>query len=187
MLLSALLSGCSWAFMTKPPEVVAAPNYPIDCTTSRAAPILDTVCLGYFVLNGLYLAAVKDCAQASLGETCYNQSTKSAGILLSAGLGLLCTISASSGYGYASRCENQKDLNALCITGDQSACQRLRPGWVPQAMGAPSYPTSRPQPPVPPDAAGGCFKDTDCKGDRICVSGACVEPKPSAPVTKPPQ
>jgi TolB protein len=27
--------------------------------------------------------------------------------------------------------------------------------------------------------AGGCSKDTDCKGDRICVQGACVDPKNS--------
>lgn len=27
-----------------------------------------------------------------------------------------------------------------------------------------------------PSAAGGCGKDTDCKGDRICVKGACVNP-----------
>ncbi len=25
-------------------------------------------------------------------------------------------------------------------------------------------------------AASGCTKDTDCKGDRICASGACVNP-----------
>lgn len=24
----------------------------------------------------------------------------------------------------------------------------------------------------------GCAKDTDCKGERICVSGACVDPPP---------
>jgi hypothetical protein len=26
--------------------------------------------------------------------------------------------------------------------------------------------------------AGGCSKDTDCKGDRICVEAACVDPPP---------
>ena len=29
--------------------------------------------------------------------------------------------------------------------------------------------------PVP--VPGGCKKDTDCKGDRICEAGACVSPK----------
>jgi hypothetical protein len=29
---------------------------------------------------------------------------------------------------------------------------------------------------APATAQAGCTKDTDCKGDRICVSGACVHP-----------
>lgn len=37
-----------------------------------------------------------------------------------------------------------------------------------------------------PAALGQCTKDTDCKGDRVCVNGTCVEPpssggRPSAP------
>lgn len=36
-------------------------------------------------------------------------------------------------------------------------------------------------PPAPPAAAPGCGKDTDCKGTRICVGGACVEPAAPAP------
>jgi len=28
-------------------------------------------------------------------------------------------------------------------------------------------------------AAGGCMKDLDCKGERICVAGACQEPTPA--------
>ena len=171
-----LSSGCSWAFMTKPPEVVSAPNYPIDCTTSRAAPILDTVCLGYFILNGAVLAAQPDCASAGFGQSCVSQETKTGGIVLSAGLGLLCAISAASGYGYASQCEQKKDLNALCIGGDQGACRQLRPGWLPAA------PAAMPPPQAP--GVGGCGKDTDCKGDRICSSGVCVspsKPRPAAP------
>jgi len=30
-------------------------------------------------------------------------------------------------------------------------------------------------------SAGGCSKDTDCKGDRICEAGRCVSPTPPAP------
>jgi hypothetical protein len=33
-------------------------------------------------------------------------------------------------------------------------------------------------PPSPPPAATGCAKDTDCKGDRVCAQGACVDPAP---------
>lgn len=31
-------------------------------------------------------------------------------------------------------------------------------------------------PAPPPSAALGCFKDTDCKGDRICRNHECVDP-----------
>jgi len=34
--------------------------------------------------------------------------------------------------------------------------------------------------PVSPVLAGGCEKDTDCKGDRICVQGECTDPTPAA-------
>jgi ankyrin repeat protein len=42
-------------------------------------------------------------------------------------------------------------------------------------------PAPRPAPPAtapaaPPPAPAGCGKDTDCKGDRVCVKGECVEP-----------
>ncbi len=35
-----------------------------------------------------------------------------------------------------------------------------------------------PRPDAAADLLSGCGKDTDCKGDRICVSGKCVDPAP---------
>jgi hypothetical protein len=34
-------------------------------------------------------------------------------------------------------------------------------------------------------AGGGCTKDTDCKGDRVCEAGKCVSPPPPAAVATP--
>lgn len=42
---------------------------------------------------------------------------------------------------------------------------------APPANGAPRLP-----PPQPPAAAGGCSFDTQCKGDRVCAQGVCVDP-----------
>lgn len=167
------LSGCSWAFMNRAPEPVAAPNYPVDCTDSRAAPVLDTICSGYFVVNGLYFAAAQSCDSASFGETCVESGTKTAGILLSLGLAALCGFSAGSGYGYASKCTSVKATNSLCITGNEEACKKLNPAWtpplkVPAAAGAATW------------TEAGCAKDTDCKGNRVCDRGACVEPPAKA-------
>lgn len=57
----------------------------------------------------------------------------------------------------------------------------LPPPSPPQAQAAPPAP-------APPPAAdpGGCRYDTQCKGDRLCVQGSCVDPatraQSSAPV-----
>lgn len=126
----ASTSGCSWAFMTRPPEVVSAPDHPLDCTTSRVAPVLDTICVGSFIVEGFLLATAQDCALAG-SQSCFSAGAKTGGLVLLAGLGLLCGLSASSGYHYAARCEQKKELNALCMTGDQATCRRLRPDWVP--------------------------------------------------------
>jgi len=40
--------------------------------------------------------------------------------------------------------------------------------------------------PPPPPSLPGCTKDTDCKGDRICVHGGCAAPAgPAAPASSP--
>jgi hypothetical protein len=173
-LLLQATSGCSLAFMSKAQDPVATPAYPVDCTSSRAAPVLDTICAGYFVANGIYWAAQTSCDQASFGESCVSSSNKTTGVLLSAGLAVLCGVSAGIGYGTATRCQDVKTLNAMCITGNEESCKKLNPAWVP-SMRVPAAP-------APPAGAGtGCSRDTDCKGDRICVQGSCVEPPPKAP------
>jgi hypothetical protein len=131
LVVALTLGGCSWIFMSKPPEPVVAPNYPVDCTASNAAPILDTICAGYFVANGIFLASYATCPGNYSTSSCIDSGTKTAGIIASASLAVLCGVSAGFGYGYASRCQQTKDLNALCITGDLAACQQLSPGWRP--------------------------------------------------------
>ncbi len=41
-------------------------------------------------------------------------------------------------------------------------------------------PLSAPVAPAAVSCGGGCCKDTDCKGARICVAHACVDPSPAA-------
>jgi hypothetical protein len=53
-------TGCSLAFVNAPPEASLPAGRTVDCTTSRAAPVADTVggsaALGFLAL-GIYLAA----------------------------------------------------------------------------------------------------------------------------------
>jgi hypothetical protein len=183
-LLAVLLqstTGCSFAFMNKAQEPVPVPTYPVDCTSSVAAPVLDSICSGYFVLNAIALAGMKTCDSNPYDPNCIASSTKSGGILLSAGLAVLCGVSAGSGFGYASKCEGIKNLNAMCITGNEASCKKLNPAWVaPLKLPAPTPAAADPTGAAP--AAGpGCSRDTDCKGERICVQGSCVEPAAKAP------
>jgi hypothetical protein len=39
--------------------------------------------------------------------------------------------------------------------------------------------------PTPKPVASGCQYDTQCKGDRVCVKGACVAPTPPSPAQAP--
>jgi len=167
-------SGCSWAFMQRPPEVVATPSYPVDCTSSRAAPVLDTVCAGYFALNTVVLAGLRTCSNSAYYESCVQPGAKAGGLAVSTGLAVLCALSAGSGYGSAGRCEAIKTMNALCITGNEDACRQLNSSWTPARR--PTAPLAAEPASAAPPVEWGCAKDVDCKGSRVCERGVCVEP-----------
>ena len=80
------------------------------------------------------------------------------------------------------------DLELRRTTEAQARCERLvreeSPGAAPSPV-TPAVETARPPAAPSPAAAApatprltGCGKDTDCKGDRICVNGACQDPPP---------
>src|SRR5262249_44683688 len=102
LVLGLAQSGCSWIFMSRAPDPVPVPTAPVDCTVSKAAPILDTICSGYFVANGIVLAATQTCPSPT-GGTCFDQGTKVAGIITSLALAGVCGASAAAGYGYSNR------------------------------------------------------------------------------------
>jgi hypothetical protein len=144
-------SGCSFAHMNRAREPVVAPNDPVDCTSSRANPVLDTLCAGSFVFSAAALTMLTNCDQARLFEPCVSPDSRSKGVLVSAGLAVLCAVSAGYGYSSANTCEDVKKLNALCITGDEPSCKKLNPAWVPMVR-APATP---PPAPAAADPAAG--------------------------------
>jgi hypothetical protein len=164
-------ASCSALFMTKAPEPVPVPSVPVDCTTSRAAPVLDVLGATYFVFNTLYWIGRTECT-AFRTEGCSSSDMKVGGALLSVGLTGLYAASAYTGFTKVTRCEAIKELNARCMGGDGGACQKLNPSWVPPPAGQP-WPVS----PAPAPLEG-CTKDVECKGVRICVQGTCVDPPP---------
>jgi len=179
---SLLASGCSWIFMKKPPESVAVPQVAIECTSSRVAPGFDVAGTVYFVANAIALLARRECT--GFNSDCVEKPAKIGGSIVSAALAITYAAAAHSGFESASRCEQVKDLNARCLGGSEADCRALNASWVPPPAG-PDWPPESPY-------GSGCSKDTDCKGDRICVAAVCVDPTerekapPPAPKAAPP-
>ena len=56
------------------------------------------------------------------------------------------------------------------LARERAAARRPAPAYRRAAVEAPAFAPAS-------GAAGGCMKDTECKGDRICDSGRCVDPQ----------
>ncbi len=138
-----LLQGCSFLFVRPPPdleEMGAARIEHVDCTTSRAAPIIDTVIAASYGLSVLGALSVANDTNLTTDEREY-----AAGYALGAGLGL-ALFGWSSRYGWT--------RTSRCATAQILAQQNLMHAR---------------------DRAG-CGSDSECKGDRVCDAGMCVEP-----------
>lgn len=176
--------GCSYLFMERAPDVVAAPDYPVHCTSSRVAPVADAVYAGSAGFAALMFAAMPRCSDDHLNpgaRTCSSPAEKAALIAAPAAVAVALGVVARQGFEAASTCDAVKDLNALCITGREDACRALTPRWTPRRPPTPGTEWQPAGPGVPPvdvpvPGGSGCTKDVDCKGTRVCERGACVEP-----------
>jgi len=83
--------------------------------------------------------------------------------------------------------KDKYDLELRRMTAAQARCDELvapaAPAPVPAPALAPALAPAAVAPATPVPSATpatpcltGCGKDTDCKGDRICVNGACQDP-----------
>ena len=61
-------------------------------------------------------------------------------------------------------------------TGDAYQCLGRTPESRTEQPSAPAPVIPAPAPEISAPGPGGCLKDTDCKGGRICESGRCVKP-----------
>lgn len=87
-----LTSACSWIFVQPPREDRGRGEYD-DCTTSRAAPVIDTLFTLADVGSSIYVG------------TQSNATNKGAAIALDLGLATLWALSAGYGYSNTSACE----------------------------------------------------------------------------------
>jgi hypothetical protein len=134
--LPTLATGCSFVFASEPePPPRHRPPPAPECSTSRAAPIVDTVIAGY----ELYRTGVAiDASNADYADA---EITRGDDITLGVALTALFALSALYGYRTTSDCDDAKA---------EWQRERFRPVYVP-----PPYPYPYPPPPTaaPPPAA----------------------------------
>jgi len=126
---AASQAGCSWAFMTRPPQTPVAAELPLTCTESRAAPVLDTAGAAFMATLGIAgAAAVADFGQAFAGSPCVGACIAGMAVVLVPTLAAATVygFSAAHGYSGAGRCEDLRSWQGACIAGDSAACERLR-------------------------------------------------------------
>ena len=151
----ATLSGCSFVFVTAPPAQHAE-LHSFQCTTSRVAPVVDTVIAGLETIRtGIAIAAK---------ESDYQDFPISRGADIGFGVGLTTLFAAAAIYGY--------NVTADCEDAKEAA---KHPAELPEA--APWLPPPRVAPALQPSA---CSYDSQCKGNRICEAGRCIAPPPPA-------
>lgn len=97
-------SGCSFMFVTPPPALADQPSEPhADCSTSRAAPVIDGIIAGYQVIRTVYATQAPD-------STYQGKAPLSRGTDIALGAGFAGLFLASTIYGavYTSQCQAYK-------------------------------------------------------------------------------
>jgi hypothetical protein len=158
---AALSLSCSFVFAQNPPDQHEQLAY-FDCPSTQAAPATD---VGYTLLSGLVTlgTALDD------PDTVEDESTPAATRVFG-GLTALAAASAVYGFIVTAKCKEAKDRLGERVVRSQAERLALQ-----QAQGSKKT------------GAVACARDTDCKGDRICASGVCVEPLPKAAPLPPPE
>jgi hypothetical protein len=119
LLASSLLAsttGCSYAFVRGPPTHVdsepgAEQQATRECTTSNAAPILDTVLASTLILLGSAVI-VGGISTGSCSGDCYFKGSEGALVAVGAGilaLGGLSVAAATTGYGRTADCRRLQE------------------------------------------------------------------------------
>jgi len=133
VLAAALLSctSCSWILVKQPPLVPIASPLPTGCTSSVAAPVVDTNIAALFgalgiVSFGAFLGVSPGCHSL---QDCDTAVLASAGIA-AASMALATTYGLSAAYGFSSTesCRDLREAQVSCLTGVEAACRFLKGG-----------------------------------------------------------
>ena len=129
--------GCSWLFVKAPPP--APPNRsrplpPVECTSSVAAPAMDTGGVVLFGLVGAGTVVVGAGTSTCPAFFCQSSGWKTGEIVAGvAMLALATTLGFSAAYGYSTtaECQNLTQGQSSCLTGVEAACRSSNRGADP--------------------------------------------------------
>ncbi len=119
--------GCSFAFVNAAPDHAAqAPaQQPVECTSGRAAPVIDTIIGAYQLVRTGYALQADDSDYSGTGFT------READIGLGLGFMTLFTASAIYGYSLTSECAGLKERHALAASESWSPPAPTESGATP--------------------------------------------------------
>ena len=150
ILAATMLTACSFAFVSGPPDNHAQLSY-FDCTSSRVAPVLDTVLTALMVANVLTLGIENDSDWAksacpSDNPMCNPAISRHGAMILDGVIGAAGAAGMIYGWSKTSACRQAKREQAM----RQVPQQPYMPGsWPPPAYGQPGAPYGQPGQPAP--------------------------------------
>jgi hypothetical protein len=151
-------AGCSWLFVNKPPEPPTPASPPIECTSSQASPVIDTIMAVALAAGGVATIAVSEGMRRNCSgwlSMCGVNTAATAGGAVLVAAAVPTAFSAAHGFATTSDCRTVKEAQLACLSGVEASCAALR--------GKP--------------AGEGCAADIECEGGNICSRGTC-ESKP---------
>jgi hypothetical protein len=131
-LLLCCTCGCSWITVNRPPTGPVAKDERLDCTTSVAAPVADTVIGSAALVTGgtgvgvgiAALAAPCDATTCWITEPVAITYAAIGAVLL--GLAVAEAFSAAYGFSRTAECRDLEQAQLACVSGVEASCARLR-------------------------------------------------------------
>lgn len=155
-------SGCSFTTVqrARPLGEIDDPRIADDCTTSNAAPGIDTALAvaGIIASNVMLADATKPDPNCDSRRTTCGASGNVGPGLAVALAGAVFTGSAVYGYFTTAKCRNRVAAANQCAGGDGYACNKLRPTWSPPAGWRPPGALLEPAPAVAPASASAAVR-----------------------------
>jgi hypothetical protein len=127
--------GCSWIFVQRPPPGPIQATPPIECESSTAAPVFDTVGAVVVGVGGILVTIfglTLDTAPCEGFDVfCSSPQTKATTIAAGvAAMGAAVALGFSADYGYSAiqECRSRQDvqLQLSCASGVEDACRTLQ-------------------------------------------------------------